>query len=50
MNDAHSNSVHKPCNAGVWEAHTTPQGATYGERAQQILDAMWDVGMIQDAK
>lgn len=35
---------------GVWESHRTPQGATYGERAQQILDAMWDTGMIQDGK
>jgi hypothetical protein len=34
----------------VWKAHTTPQGATYGQRGQQILDAMGDTGMIQDAK
>uniref|UniRef100_I2CQP6 Glycoside hydrolase family 8 n=1 Tax=Nannochloropsis gaditana (strain CCMP526) TaxID=1093141 RepID=I2CQP6_NANGC len=35
---------------GVWEPHTTPKGASYGKRAQEILDAMWDVGMIQDGK
>jgi len=39
-----------PSLVGVWQPHTTPQGATYGERAQQILDAMWDTGMIQDGK
>jgi hypothetical protein len=34
----------------IWTAHKTPQGATYGERAQKMLDAMWSTGMIQDGK
>ena len=49
---SHHHYIHTTINltTGVWKAHKTPQGATYGERGQQILDAMWDVGMIQDAK
>lgn len=39
-----------PSCVGAWQPHTTPQGATYGQRAQRMLDAMWDLGMIQDAK
>lgn len=35
---------------GVWQPHWTPQGVTYAQRAQNILDSFWNVGMIQDNK
>lgn len=36
--------------AGEWKEHKTPQGSTYGERAQTMIDAMWSTQMIQDGK
>lgn len=36
--------------AGEWKSHKTPQGSTYGERAQTMIDAMWSTQMIQDGK
>lgn len=32
--------------AGIWEEHTSPQGVSYAERAQNILDNMWALDMI----
>lgn len=33
-----------------WSPHVTPKGFTYKERAQQILDSMWNENMIVDGK
>lgn len=35
---------------GIWEWHQMPSGASYGDRAQQIMDAFWSTGMIADGK
>jgi len=35
---------------GAWQYHQVPSGATYGARAQQILDAMWSTGQIANGK
>jgi len=35
---------------GVWKEHKLSSGDNYGQRAQKMLDGMFDAGMIQDAK
>lgn len=34
---------------GAWEDHQAPDGSSYGERAQMVLNAIWTL-MVQDGK
>ena len=35
---------------GVWAVHYSPRGATYGQRAQDVLDNFWATGMIDQGR